>query len=239
VPILGFVALLATGLPAAPAATQAVDAPRLPQSSALQAHTAARPAAVLDPDRAPADTAAPSLAASQRFEASVAPAVLGSGLGFGLGFYLASVQADRGTKDLGMVLTLGFAGELVGSTLLSAAGAQGLGRPGPDVTYGQSVAAALIGAMPGTFGLLLGGESGVHCRRGRLRPGPGPHDCGLDDALSPPRPRTPAPGGRKHGAPAGRTRAASPRGADNSSRLTRGRHPCRFHGCMCGQLVAQ
>jgi hypothetical protein len=133
VPILGFVALLATGLPAAPAATQAVDAPRLPQSSTLQAHTAARPAAVLDPDRAPADTAAPSLAASQRFEASVAPAVLGSGLGFGLGFYLASVQADRGTKDLGMVLTLGFAGELVGSTLLSAAGAQGLGRPGPDV----------------------------------------------------------------------------------------------------------
>jgi hypothetical protein len=159
-PIIGFVAVLAIGLPAAPAATQAVDAAPFPQSSMLQAHTAARLAAVLDLDRAPADTAAPSLAASQRFEASVAPAVLGSGLGFGLGAYLAGVQADRGTNDLGMVLTLGFAGGLAGSTLLSAAGVQVLGQPGPDVMYGQSVAAALIGTLPGTVGLLLGARFG-------------------------------------------------------------------------------
>jgi hypothetical protein len=158
-PILGFVALLAAALPAAPAATQAaVDAPRFPQSSMLQAHTAARLAAVLDPDRPPADTAAPLFTANQRFEGSVWPAVLGSGLGFGLGFYLAGAGADRGTNDLGAVLTLGFAGGLAGSTLLSAAGVQTLGQPGPDVTYGRSVAAALIGTLPGTVGLLLGGR---------------------------------------------------------------------------------
>jgi hypothetical protein len=155
-PILGFGALLAAALPAAPAATQAVDAPRFPQSSMLQAHTAARLAAVLDPDPPPADTAAPLLTANQRFEASVWPAVLGSGLGFGLGSYLAATGTDRATNELGMVLALGFAGGLAGSILLSATGVQTLWQPAPDVTYGRSVAAALIGTLPGTVGLLLG-----------------------------------------------------------------------------------